>query len=456
MAREERMYMKISVIGTGYVGLVSGACFANLGFNVSCIDRDESKIQNLNNSVLPFYEPQLAELIKKNVKEGRLNFTSCLKEAVYDSKVILITVGTPTDLKTGRANLNDIYTVLDSIVPYLNNDMLLVLKSTVPIGTFKKVQEYIHSLNKNLQLEIASNPEFLREGSAIKDFMKPDRIVVGAETSKAKFTLKKLYQHFILKRVPYIETNSETAELIKYASNAFLGLKVSYINQISDLCEKTNGNVRELSTALGLDRRIGAEFLNPGPGFGGSCFPKDLLELNLFAKEVESPLTFVDEVLKYNSLRPQQMLKIIEEAFEHNLKGKTIAILGLTFKANTDDLRDSPSLSVINQLFAHEAKLKVYDPKGMESAKKILPGIFYANNPYEAMNKAEGLVILTEWQEFKDLNLERIKHLLKKPVVIDLRNIFNLDDMKATDFIYYSLGHPPLNRQVKAQRQVAV
>ena len=330
--------MKITIIGAGYVGLVSGACFAELGFDVTCVDKDENKIQSLKKSILPFFEPNLSELLNKNVREGRLHFTSLLKNTVEASKVIMIAVGTPCDLETGRASLKDIHSVLDSLAPYLRDNKLLVLKSTVPIGTLKRVEQYIYMLNKQAKFELASNPEFLREGNAILDFMKPDRIIVGTESLKAKSILKDLYQNFLSEGISYIETTPETAELIKYASNAFLGLKVSYINQMADLCEKSNGNVRELAQALGLDHRIGREFLNPGPGFGGSCFPKDLLELSLYAREVESPLTLVDEVLKFNSLRHQQMLKIIQTAFEDNLEGKTIAILGLTFKTNTDDL----------------------------------------------------------------------------------------------------------------------
>lgn len=447
--------MKITIIGTGYVGLVSGACFAELGFNVTCVDKDENKIQNLKKTILPFFEPNLSELLINNVRKGRLHFTTLLKNQISASEVIIIAVGTPCDLETGRTNLKDIYSVLDSLVPYLQNHQLLILKSTVSIGSFKRVEQYIYTLNKHAKFELASNPEFLREGNAIQDFMKPDRIVVGTESLKAKSILKDLYQNFLSEGIPYIETTPETAELIKYASNAFLGLKVSYINQMADLCEKSNGNVRELAQALGLDHRIGREFLNPGPGFGGSCFPKDLLELSLYAREIESPLTLVNEVLKFNSLRPQQMLKIIQTAFEDNLKGKTIAILGLTFKANTDDLRDSPSLNVINQLYDLEAKLQVYDPKGMESAQKILPGIYFAENPYEAMTNADGLVILTEWQEFKDLDLVRVKQCLKTPLVVDLRNVFSLEEMKSKEFTYYSLGHIPLNKKAKTTQWVA-
>ncbi|MBY0501556.1 MAG: UDP-glucose/GDP-mannose dehydrogenase family protein [Alphaproteobacteria bacterium] len=447
--------MKITIIGTGYVGLVSGTCFAELGFDVTCVDKDENKIQKLKKSTLPFFEPNLSELLDKNVREGRLHFTSLLKNTAETSKIIIIAVGTPCDFETGRTSLKDIYSVLDSLAPYLRNNKLLVLKSTVPIGTLKKIEQYIYMLNKQAKFELASNPEFLREGNAIQDFMKLDRIVVGTESLKAKSLLRILYHNFLLEGIPYIETTPETAELIKYASNAFLGLKVSYINQMADLCEKSNGNIRELAQALGLDHRIGRGFLDPGPGFGGSCLPKDLLELSIYAKEVEKPLTLIDEVLKFNNLRPQKMLKIIQTAFEGNLKGKTIAILGLTFKANTDDLRDSPSLNIINKLYNLGATLQVYDPKGMESAQKILPGLYFAKNPYEAMKNADGLVILTEWEEFKDLDLERVKQFLKTPLVIDLRNIFSLDQMKSKEFTYYSLGHRPLNEKTKPKRQAA-
>lgn len=447
--------MKITIIGTGYVGLVSGACFADLGFDVTCVDKDENKIQNLKKLIFPFYEPNLFELLHKNIKEGRLHFTSLLRNTISASKVIIIAVGTPCDLETGRANLKDLYAVLDCIAPHLDENKLIVLKSTVPMGTLKRVQEYLCMLNPHIDIEVASNPEFLREGNAVHDFMQPDRIIIGTESLKARAILRRLYHIFLSKNVPYIETSPQTSELIKYASNAFLGMKVSFINQMADLCEKSNGNVREVAQALGFDHRIGKEFLNPGPGFGGSCFPKDLRELSLFAKKFEVPLTLVDQVLEFNNLRPTQMVKVIQKAFEDNLIGKTLAILGLTFKANTDDLRDSPSLNIINQLYHLSVKLQVYDPKGMDSAKKILPMLSFAKNPYEAIKNADGLIILTEWQEFKDLDLKRIKQLLKTPLIIDLRNIFSLDEMKSKGFTYYSLGHSPLNEKTKTTQQDA-
>lgn len=430
--------MKITIIGTGYVGLVSGACFAELGFNVTCVDKDADKIRNLENSILPFYEPDLSDYVNKNVRQGRLRFTQVLGNAISDSEVIMIAVGTPTDSKTGRADLKELYAVLDLIAPFLSKDKLVVLKSTVPIGTSKKIQDY-------LNIEVASNPEFLREGSAIQDFMKPERIVIGTESNRARGTLRRLYQSFLSNHVPIIETTQNTAELIKYASNAFLGMKISFINQISDLCENCSGNVREVSQALGLDSRIGKEFLNPGPGFGGSCFSKDLQELKQYAEELETPATLVNQVLDYNSSRPKQMVEIIQAAFEGNCQDKTLALLGLTFKANTDDLRDSPSIKIISLLCELGLKIHTYDPKGMESAKKVFSEITFTKNPYEAIKGSDGLVILTEWQEFKDLDLERVKQLLKTPLIIDLRNIFSLDDMKAQEFIYYSLGHSPIN-----------
>lgn len=430
--------MKIVIIGTGYVGLVSGACFAELGFDVTCVDKDLDKLRNLENSILPFYEPGLSEYLKKNTQKGHLRFTSILDGTISAAEVIIIAVGTPCDSKTGRADLKELYVVLDLIAPFLDENKLVVLKSTVPIGTSKKVQDY-------LNIEVASNPEFLREGSAIQDFMRPDRIVIGTESDRARETLRCLYQSFLSNHVPIIETTQNTAELIKYASNAFLGMKISFINQIADFCENCNSNVREVSRALGLDSRIGKEFLNPGPGFGGSCFTKDLQELKLCAEKFEAPQGIVSQVLAYNNSRPLRMLEIIQAALEGDFRGKTLAILGLTFKANTDDLRDSPSMKIIPLLSGLGLRIRVYDPKGMESAGKILFNVVFSGDSYEAIKDSDGLVILTEWQEFKDLDLQRVKQLLKTPLIIDLRNIFSLDEMKAQGFAYYSLGHFPIN-----------
>ncbi|MEI6805298.1 MAG: UDP-glucose/GDP-mannose dehydrogenase family protein [Myxococcaceae bacterium] len=430
--------MKIVLIGTGYVGLVSGACFAELGFDVTCVDKDLDKLRKLENSILPFYEPGLSDYVKKNTQTGRLRFTSILDDTISAAEVIIIAVGTPCDSNTGRADLKELYAALDLIAPFLDENKLVILKSTVPIGTAKKVQDY-------LNIEVASNPEFLREGSAIQDFMRPVRIVIGTESNVARKTLRRLYQRFLSNHVPIIETTQNTAEIIKYASNAFLGMKISFINQIADLCENCNGDVRAVSQALGLDNRIGKEFLSPGPGFGGSCFTKDLQELKLCAEKFEAPQGIVSQVLAYNNSRPLRMLEIIQAAFEGDFRNKTLAILGLTFKANTDDLRDSPSMKIISLLSGLGLRIRVYDPKGMESASKTLFNVVFAGDSYEAIKDSDGLVILTEWQEFKSLNLERVKRLLKAPLIVDLRNIFSLEDMKAKGFTYYSLGHSPVN-----------
>lgn len=430
--------MKIAIIGTGYVGLVSGACFAELGFDVTCIDKDTDKIRNLQNFIIPFYEPGLSEYVKKNTQNGRLHFSTTLDNPVSSAAIIMIAVGTPSDSNTGRADLKELYSVLDLIVPFLDRNKLIVLKSTVPIGTSKNVQDY-------LNIEVASNPEFLREGSAVQDFMRPDRIVIGTESHKARKTLRRLYQNFLSTHVPIIETTSNTAELIKYASNAFLGMKISFINQIADLCENCNGDVRRVSQALGLDNRIGNNFLSPGPGFGGSCFTKDLQELKLCSEKFEAPQGIVSQVLAYNNSRPTRMLEIIQSALGGSFQDKTLAILGLTFKADTDDLRDSPSMKIISLLSGLVSRIRVYDPKGMKSASKTLSNVVFAKDSYEAIKDSDGLVILTEWQEFKSLDLERVKRLMKAPLIIDLRNIFSLEDMKAFGFTYYSIGHSPIN-----------
>lgn len=436
--------MKLTIIGTGYVGLVSGVCFAEHGFDVTCVDKDRERINALKRGEVPIFEPNLCDYMKRNVSLECLHFTTELKSAVSASEIIFITIGTPCNLKTGYPNLVDIFSLLEDMAPFLGDYKIIAMKSTVPIGTSKQVGNYLRTLNPTAAFDIVTNPEFLREGCAVQDFMQPDRIVVGTESLKAKTVMHKLYHSFILAGIPFVETTSETAELIKYVANAFLGTKIAFINQIADLCEKCNSDVRQVAKGIGLDHRIGKEFLNVGPGFGGSCFPKDMQALLQTSNDIGIPLTIVDAAFKSNQERKSKMVNRIISIMEGCVKGKTLAILGLTFKANTDDLRESPSLTIVPALYAAGATIRAYDPKGMRSAQIVFPDIIFANSTYEAMDNAHALLILTEWDEFKDLDLRQVKDLLKHPLIIDLRNIFSIEEMNAHGFTYHSLGHSPL------------
>ncbi len=433
--------MKLTIIGTGYVGLVTGVCFSDLGFDVTCVDKDEHKIESLKNREVPFYEPELSDYLERNIDQGRLNFTTDLDNAIRWADLIFIAVGTPCDEKTGRANLSDVHFLLKTMAPLLNDSQTVVIKSTVPLGTAKKAKEIIKSCNPNIDVNMAVNPEFLREGSAIQDFREPDRIVVGSDNPTSKGALQELYSSFAAKGVPLIETTLESAEFIKHTANAFLATKISFINQISDLCEKANGDIRQVARAIGLDHRIGKEFLNAGPGFGGSCFPKDMQELIHSSHEIQLPLTIVEAAFQSNKKRQEKMSERIISFMGGSVSGKTLAILGLTFKANTDDLRDSPSLTILPRLIQAGANLKVYDPKGMKNAVNHLTDVHFAESVDEAIDGAEALVILTEWKEFANLDLEKVRRLLKSPVIIDFRNLFSFDDMKNHQFTYHSLGH---------------
>ncbi|MBD74340.1 MAG: UDP-glucose 6-dehydrogenase [Rickettsiales bacterium] len=436
--------MKITIIGTGYVGLVSGACFAEFGVDVVCIDKDIDKISNLKNGKIPIFEPGLEDLVKKNSLAKRLHFDIELKKYLNKSDAIFIAVGTPSRRGDGHADLSYVYEVAREIAENLNNYSVIVNKSTVPVGTGKKVKEIIKKKNSELDFDVASNPEFLREGSAIDDFMRPDRVVIGSESEKAKKILKELYRPLYLLETPILFTKRETAELIKYASNAFLATKITFINEISDLCEKVGANVNDISIGMGLDGRIGKKFLHPGPGYGGSCFPKDTLALVKTAKDYQSPLGLVEHVVRSNNVRKKNIYKKIETAFKNKLSGKTITILGLTFKPNTDDMRESPSIDLINALTSRKVNLNVFDPEGMDEAKKIFGkkflNIFWHNEPYKAMRGSDALVILTEWNQFRALNFKKVKKLLNNPFVIDFRNIYNPKDMIKLGIKYFSLG----------------
>ena len=435
--------MKITIVGTGYVGLVSGTCFAEFGVNVTCVDKDKNKIDNLKKGIIPIFEPGLDELVKKNISSKRLFFETNLKKSIDGSDAIFIAVGTPSRETDGHADLSYVYEVAEEIAECLGHYSVIVNKSTVPIGTGKKVYEIIKNKKPKLDFDVASNPEFLREGSAINDFMRPDRVVIGCESNKAKAILKELYRPLYLLETPIIFTRRETAELIKYAANSFLATKITFINEISDLCEKVGANVSDVSIGIGLDGRIGKKFLHPGPGYGGSCFPKDTLALVKTAQDNCSPLNLVEHVVKSNKNRKKNMYKRILNALGDYEK-KKISILGLTFKPNTDDMRDSPSLDLIPELIKNNCFLKLFDPEGMKEAKTIFKKfhkkIEWCNDSYDACDKADALVILTEWNQFRALDLKKLKKLLNQPIIIDLRNIYNPEEVKNMGFKYYSLG----------------
>ena len=436
--------MKITVVGTGYVGLVSGTCFAEFGVNVTCVDKDKNKIDNLKKGIIPIFEPGLDELVKKNISSKRLFFETNLKKSIDGSDAIFIAVGTPSRETDGHADLRYVYEVAEEIAECLGHYSVIVNKSTVPIGTGKKVHEIIKNKKPKLDFDVASNPEFLREGSAINDFMRPDRVVIGCESNKAKAILKELYRPLYLLETPIIFTRRETAELIKYAANSFLATKITFINEISDLCEKVGANVSDVSIGIGLDGRIGKKFLHPGPGYGGSCFPKDTLALTRTAQDYKSPLNLVEHVVKSNNKRKKEIYKKILKALKKIKKPHTITILGLTFKPNTDDMRDSPSLDLIPELIKNKCFLKLFDPEGMREAKKIFKkfhkNIEWCDDSYDACKNADALVILTEWNQFRALDLKKLKKLLNKPLIIDLRNIYNPEEIKNMGFKYYSLG----------------
>ena len=437
--------MNITIIGTGYVGLVSGTCFAEFGVNVTCVDKDEEKIRNLRKGIIPIYEPGLDELVKKNINQGRLKFEIDLSKSVNRSDAIFIAVGTPSRKKDGHADLSYVYAVAEEIAKNLKNFSVIVNKSTVPVGTGENVSKIIKKINPNLKFDVASNPEFLREGSAINDFMRPDRVVIGCKSEKAKNILKELYRPLYLLETPIIFTDRETAELIKYAANSFLATKITFINEISNLCEKVGANVNDVSIGIGLDGRIGKKFLHPGPGYGGSCFPKDTLALVKTAQDHKSPLGLIESVVESNDKRKRSMHKRILNSIGKRKK-KVICILGLTFKPNTDDMRDSPSLEIIPALIKNKCDLKVFDPEGMKEAKECFKEysekILWCRDSYEASKGSDALVILTEWNEFRALDLKRLKKLLNRPLIIDLRNIYNPLELKSLGFEYFSLGRP--------------
>jgi UDPglucose 6-dehydrogenase len=430
------------MVGTGYVGLVTGACFSEFGVDVVCVDKDEAKIARLKAGGIPIFEPGLDKLVESNVKAGRLSFTTDLKAAVPGADAVFIAVGTPSRRGDGHADLSYVYAAAEEIGRALTGYAVVVTKSTVPVGTGREVSRRIKAVRPDAQFDVASNPEFLREGAAIGDFMRPDRVVIGAESERAREVMRQLYRPLYLIETPIIFTALETSELIKYAANTFLAAKITFINEIADLCEKVGADVHDVAKGIGLDGRIGKKFLHPGPGYGGSCFPKDTLALVKTAQDYGSPLRIIETVVDINDKRKKRMAEKVVAACGGSVKGKTVAVLGLTFKPNTDDMRDSPSLDILPALQAAGARVVAYDPEGMHEAKHMLPGVELAPDAYSAMTGADCLVIVTEWNQFRSLQLDRVKKLLKSPVVVDLRNVYSPADMKAAGFVYHSVGRP--------------
>ena len=436
--------MKIGMIGAGYVGLVSGACFSEFGVDVVCVDKDAHRIDSLRAGECPIFEPGLEQLMASNVAAGRLHFTTELTEAVYGADAVFIAVGTPSRRGDGHADLTYVFAAAEEIANALDDYSVIVTKSTVPVGTGREVKRVIREARPDAKFDVASNPEFLREGSAIGDFMRPDRVVIGTETERAADVLAELYRPLFLLETPIINTKLETAEMIKYAANSFLATKITFINEFASLCEKVGADVQDVARAIGLDGRIGGKFLHAGPGYGGSCFPKDTLALVKTARDVGAPIRIVETVVDINDTRKGAMADKVVAACGGSVDGKTIAILGLTFKPNTDDMRDSPSLAIIEALQRDGAVIQAYDPQGMEEAAPLLENVKFCEGTYETMEGADALVIVTEWNAFRALDLNRVKTLLTHPVLIDLRNIYNPREMEQAGFIYYSVGRSPV------------
>ena len=432
--------MQIVMIGAGYVGLVSGACLADFGHTVTCVDKDAERIAGLGRGEMPIFEPGLAELVAKNVREERLRFTTGLGAAAAAADAIFIAVGTPSRRGDGHADLSFVYQAAREIAPHLSGYQVIVTKSTVPVGTGDEVARILSEARPDATFAVVSNPEFLREGAAIGDFKRPDRIVVGTEDERARAVMADVYRPLSLNRPPLLFVGRRTAELIKYAANAFLATKITFINEMADLCERAGADVQEVALGIGLDNRIGRKFLNAGPGFGGSCFPKDLTALMQTAHDYGAPCRILETVAGVNEQRKRAMARKVIAACGGSVRGATIAVLGLTFKPNTDDMREAPSIALITALQDAGALVRAYDPAGMGQARRVLEGVAYAPSAYACMEGAEALVIATEWDEFRALDLARVKALLKRPVLIDLRNIYRPDDMAARGFVYICVG----------------
>ncbi len=436
--------MKIAMIGTGYVGLVSGVCFSEFGFHVTCVDKDSEKIGRLQQHIMPIYEPGLEQLVENNRKAGRLSFSTDLQQAVSNADAVFIAVGTPSNDTDGMPDVTALNAVVKDVAKSLKNSTLMVIKSTVPLGTTRALAKIIAQENPNADFDIASNPEFLREGTAIEDFMSPDRIVAGIDSKRAKDMLTKIYEPICLNGAQLFFTTFESAEMIKYASNAMLAMRVAFINEIADLCEKSGANIRDVARGIGMDKRIGDRFLQPGPGYGGSCFPKDTLALRQMARQRGCESKLMEATVTSNEERKRRMAQRIVAAMGGDAKDKTVAILGVTFKPGTDDMRESPSLVIIPELQKAGAAIRAYDPQGMKEAAKHVKGVSWCKDAYDTMQGADALVILTEWNEFRSLELAKVKSLLKKALVLDFRNIYKRQDMQRLSFHYVSVGRQEL------------
>ncbi len=428
------------MIGSGYVGLVSGACFADFGHDVCCVDLDQGKIDRLRAGVMPIYEPGLAELVGNNARAGRLTFTTDLSQGVVDAEAVFIAVGTPSRRGDGHADLSYVYAAAKEIAAACSGYTVVVTKSTVPVGTGDEVERILHDANPDAEFAVVSNPEFLREGAAIRDFKFPDRIVVGTEDERARAVLTEIYRPLFINSSPLLFTARRTAELIKYAANAFLATKITFINEIADLCEAVGANVQDVARGIGLDNRIGSKFLHAGPGYGGSCFPKDTLALIKTAQDFGAPIRIVETVAAVNDARKRAMAKKVVAAAGGSVRGKTIAVLGLTFKPNTDDMRDSPAIAVVQALQDGGAHVRAFDPEGIEQAKLVLAGVDYAADPYDCVVDAEVTVLMTEWDAFRGLDMDRLAAAMATPVVVDLRNVYRPDEMARRGIAYTSVG----------------
>jgi UDPglucose 6-dehydrogenase len=434
--------MRIVMVGTGYVGLVSGTCFAEFGHHVVCVDLDASKVERLRKGIIPIYEPGLDALVASNMAQGRLSFTTELAPEVATADAVFLAVGTPTRRGDGHADLTYVYAAAEQVARAIQKYCVVVTKSTVPVGTGAEIEKRMRAIVAATEFDVASNPEFLREGAAIEDFMRPDRVVVGTTSERAREVMRQLYRPLSLRDAPLLFTSRESAEVIKYAANAFLSVKISFINEMADLCEKVDANVQDVAKGIGMDNRIGSKFLNPGPGYGGSCFPKDTLALVKTGEDHALPMRIVTAAVAVNDTRKADMAARVIAMLGGSAKGKVVAMLGLAFKPNTDDMRDAPSLTVIPALQAAGATVRAYDPASQHEAEKMLSDIVYCKDAYETVDGADILVLMTEWNQFRALDLEAVKGRMTKPLFLDLRNVYRPDDMASAGFTYRSIGRP--------------
>jgi len=438
--------MRIAMIGTGYVGLVSGACFSDFGHDVTCVDKDEGKIAALNRGVMPIFEPGLLELVARNVAGGRLRFTTDLADGVAGAEAVFIAVGTPSRRGDGHADLSYVFAAAREIAAVLTAPAAIVTKSTVPVGTGDEVERIIREAAPDAKAWVVSNPEFLREGAAIDDFKRPDRIVIGTDNEEAAEIMREVYRPLYLNKAPLLFTSRRTAELTKYAANAFLATKITFINEMADLCEAVGAEVQDVARGIGLDNRIGSKFLHAGPGYGGSCFPKDTLALLKTAEDHESPLRIVEAVVKVNDARKRAMGRKVIDALGGSARGRTVALLGLTFKPNTDDMRDAPSISIVQALEDAGATVRGYDPEGMDHARPLMPNVAFCRSPYEAAEGADAIVLVTEWDVLRALDLERLAAILRQPVFVDLRNVYPAEEIEEAGLHWYGIGRAPISR----------